>query len=546
MEMTASPYEAFPPNAANYVPLSPMTFLKQAAAIFPDKTAIIDGEARQTWSELELDARRFAGGLKAIGVGLGDTVSVMAPNTAPAFTAHFGVPMIGSVLNMLNIRLDADAIAFQLKHGGCKVLFVDSEFSSTIASALEKLDFRPVVIEIEAPGCPPSIEGATPYRSWLETATTWQDDMLPDDEWRAIALNYTSGTTGNPKGVVYHHRGAYLNAMGNALVWPMKRHPVYLWTLPMFHCNGWCFPWTIAMLAGTNVCLRKVESGAVFESIEKHAVEYLCGAPIVMNMLANAPSDQPRPTHLVKMMTAGSAPPAAVIGALESNGFEVSHVYGLTEVYGPSAVSYVRDEWRDQPPNEQLRLRARQGVAYPTQEDVVVLDPATMQPVPRDGQTMGEVFFRGNCVMKGYLANPAATEEAFAGGWFHTGDLAVWHPDYFIEIKDRAKDIIISGGENISTIEVEEVLYRHPAILEAAVVQQPDARWGEAPCAFVVLKPGAEATAESILEHCRQNLARFKVPKSVIFEDLPKTSTGKIQKYVLRKRAADLASDVEA
>ncbi|HET9158974.1 MAG TPA: AMP-binding protein, partial [Caulobacteraceae bacterium] len=400
MDNSQNPYEAFPPNAANYVPLSPLTFLSQSAAVFPERAAVIEGDTQLTWRAFEQAARRFAGGLQTLGVGLGDTVSMMAPNTTAAFTAHFGAPMAGCVLNMLNIRLDPDAIAFQLRHGACKVLFVDSEFGPVIDAALQSLPTRPIVIETQAPGFPHRIAGAIDYDNWLSAAAPWTGDPLPRDEWQAIALNYTSGTTGNPKGVVYHHRGAYLNAIGNALAWPMSRHPVYLWTLPMFHCNGWCFPWTLAMLAGTSVCLRRVESKAIFDLIQTHRVEYMCGAPVVMNTLANAPADQTRPKHKVKMMTAGAAPPAAVIGALESNGFEVAHVYGLTEVYGPSAVSYIREEWADLPREEQLHLRARQGVAYPTQEDVVVLDPATMSPVPRDGKTMGEVFFRGNCVMK--------------------------------------------------------------------------------------------------------------------------------------------------
>jgi fatty-acyl-CoA synthase len=536
-----NPFETLAKNAANDVPLSPLSFLRQTVHVFPHRIAVIEDDRSWTWSQFDQRVRAMAGVLTGLGVKKGDTVSMMAPNIPAALEAHFAAPMIGAVLNMLNIRLDAEAISFQLKHGNCKVLLVDTEFSPVIVDALSRHEVAPVVLEIAADGYPRGIDGALSYDAMVEEAEPRRGEALPDDEWDAISLSYTSGTTGNPKGVVYHHRGAYLNAIGNALAWPMERHPVMLWTLPMFHCNGWCFPWTMALLAGTNVCLRRVETKAVFEALRKHSVKYLCGAPVVMSMLANAPDDQARPDHLVKMLSAGSAPPAAVIGALEANGFAVSHVYGLTEVYGPSAVSYVQDEWQGLAQQEQLSLRARQGVAYPTQEEVCVLDPITLAPVPRDGKTMGEVFFRGNAVMKGYLNNPKATEEAFAGGYFHTGDLAVWHADNYIEIKDRAKDIIISGGENISTIEVEEVLYRHAAVLEAAVVQQSDERWGEVPCAFVVLKVGTAASAEELIEHCRKNLARFKVPKSVIFEPLPKTSTGKIQKFLLRQRAMELS-----
>ncbi|HEV8677789.1 MAG TPA: acyl-CoA synthetase [Stellaceae bacterium] len=543
-EADTTPYEiGLDKNPANFVPLSPIGFLLRTASVFPERTAVIapapaeaGGERRYTWRESLARIRRLASALRAHGVGRGDTVALMAPNVPEAFEAHFGVPMAGAVLNALNIRLDAETIAFILKHGGAKVLLTDTEFSPVIGRALALIDEKPLVVDIADPAGPGGeCLGALDYEALIAGGDPGFAGVTPEDEWDAIALNYTSGTTGNPKGVVYSHRGAYLNALGNVLVWSMRQHPVYLWTLPMFHCNGWCFPWTVTAQAGTHVCLRRVEAGAIYEAIERHGVTHMCGAPVVMNMLLNARNA--KLPHPVEMMTAGSAPPAVVIDGMEALGFRITHVYGLTEVYGPSVVCAWHDEWDALPSDERARLKARQGVRYPVLEGLMVADPESLAPVPQDGTTMGEIFMRGNIVMKGYLKNPAATEEAFAGGWFRTGDLAVAHPDGYIEIKDRSKDIIISGGENISTIEVEDVLYRHPAVLEAAIVARPDPDWGETPCAFVTLKEGAQADAAEIIAFCRERLAHFKAPRHVVFGPLPKTSTGKIQKFVLRERA---------
>jgi fatty-acyl-CoA synthase len=526
-------------NAANYVPLTPIGFLLRSAAVYPDRLAVAHGERRYRWREVLERCRRLAGALAAHGVGRGDTVALMAPNIPEAFEAHFGGPMAGAVLNALNIRLDPETIAFILGHGEAKVLITDTEFAPVVGQALRQLDHKPIVIDIDdATGPGGDRLGDMDYETFLAAGDPQFLEMTPQDEWEAIALNYTSGTTGNPKGVVYHHRGAYLNALGNILVWGMRQHPVYLWTLPMFHCNGWCFPWTITALAGTHVCLRRVEAGAIYEAIAREGVTHLCGAPVVMNMLLNVgPGLKRLLDRRIEMMTAGAAPPAAVIEGMEGLGFHITHVYGLTEVYGPAVVCAWHDEWDELPAAERARLKARQGVTYPVLEGLMVADPASLAPVPADGATMGEIFMRGNIVMKGYLKNPGATEEAFAGGWFHSGDLGVMHPDGYIELKDRSKDIIISGGENISTIEVEDVLYRHPAVLEAAVVARPDPMWGETPCAFVTLKPEVEASAEDIITFCRAHLAHFKAPRTVIFGPLPKTSTGKIQKFMLRERA---------
>jgi fatty-acyl-CoA synthase len=534
-----NPYETgLDKNAANYVPLSPIGFLLRSAAVYPNRTAVIHGNQRFTWKETLDRCRRLASALAKRGVRAGDTVAVMAPNVPAIFEAHFGVPMAGAVLNALNIRLDADTIAFILKHGETKALLTDGEFAPVVKRALAQLDRKPLVIDIADPQGPDGERlGEVDYETFLAEGDPNFTELPPKDEWDAIALNYTSGTTGNPKGVVYHHRGAYLNALGNILSWGMPQHPVYLWTLPMFHCNGWCFPWTVTALAGTHVCLRRVEAGAIYDAIERDGVTHLCGAPVVMNMLLNARNEPlPRPIH---MMTAGAAPPAAVIGGMEQLGFKITHVYGLTEVYGPAVVCAWHDEWDVLSDDERARLKARQGVPYPVLDGLMVGNPDTLMPVPSDGESMGEIFFRGNIVMKGYLKNPAATDEAFAGGWFHSGDLAVMHDDGYIEIKDRSKDIIISGGENISTIEVEDVLYRHPAVLEAAVVAKPDENWGETPCAFVTLKDGASANAADIIAFCREHMARFKAPRHVVFGPLPKTSTGKIQKFVLRERAKE-------
>jgi fatty-acyl-CoA synthase len=540
MTADTNPYQiGLDKNAANHVPLTPNGFLLRSAAVYPDRLAVVHGKRRYSWREALERCRRLAGALAAHGVGRGDTVALMAPNIPEVFEAHFGVPMAGAVLNALNIRLDVETIAFILRHGEAKVLITDSEFAPVISQALRQLDRKPLVIDVDDPAGPGGERlGQMEYEAFLAAGDPRFQEVMPQDEWDAIALNYTSGTTGNPKGVVYHHRGAYLNALGNILVWGMRQHPIYLWTLPMFHCNGWCFPWSITALAGTHVCLRRVEAAAIYEAIAREGVTHLCGAPVVMNMLLNAEPGLKRSLdRRIEMMTAGAAPPAAVIEGMEGLGFHITHVYGLTEVYGPAVVCAWHDEWDGLPAADRARLKARQGVTYPVLEGLTVADPASLAPVPADGATMGEIFMRGNIVMKGYLKNPGATEEAFAGGWFHSGDLGVMHPDGYIELKDRSKDIIISGGENISTIEVEDVLYRHPAVLEAAVVARPDPMWGETPCAFVTLKPETEASAEAIIAFCRTHLAHFKAPRTVIFGPLPKTSTGKIQKFLLRERA---------
>ncbi|HEX3412811.1 MAG TPA: acyl-CoA synthetase, partial [Stellaceae bacterium] len=543
MSTSANPYDiGLDKNAANFVPLTPIGFLVRSASVYPKRLAVVHGERRYSWREALERCRRLASALTARGIGRGDTVAVMAPNIPEAFEAHFGVPMAGAVLNALNIRLDPATIAFILEHGEAKVLITDTEFAPVVAEALAQLEQKPIVIDIvDAMGPGGERLGEMNYEEFLVTGDPAFQEITSEDEWDAIALNYTSGTTGNPKGVVYHHRGAYLNALGNVLVWGMRQHPVYLWTLPMFHCNGWCFPWTITAMAGTHVCLRRIEAAAIYEAITRQGVTHLCGAPVVMNMLLNfkpgaGPGLRRSLDRRIEMMTAGAPPPAAVIEGMEALGFHITHVYGLTEVYGPAVVCAWHDEWDELPAAERARLKARQGVTYPVLEDLTVADPMILAPVAPDGASMGEVLMRGNIVMKGYLKNPHATAEAFAGGWFHSGDLGVMHPDGYIELKDRSKDIIISGGENISTIEVEDVLYRHPAVLEAAVVARPDPMWGETPCAFVTLKPETAATAEEIIAFCREHLARFKAPRTVIFGTLPKTSTGKIQKFVLRAR----------
>ncbi|MEZ4866792.1 MAG: acyl-CoA synthetase [Caldilineaceae bacterium] len=529
-------------NAANYVPLSPLTFLERAAYVFPQRTAIVHGNDRYTWAETYARARRLASALAKRGIGLGDTVSIMGFNTPQMYEAHFGVPMTGAVLHSINTRLDAASIAFQLQHGESKVFLTDTEASTTIREALAQLEHPPLVIDIVDPYSDGGDQlGDLDYEALLAEGDpdfAWQ---LPTDEWQAITLNYTSGTTGNPKGVVYHHRGAYLNAVSNIVDGNLGQHPVYLWTLPMFHCNGWCFPWTLAAVAGTSVCLRKVRADLIYDLIEQEGVTHYCGAPTVHYMLVNAPDEvRAKKQHRIHGLIAAAPPPAAVLQKMAENDFEITHVYGLTETYGPATLCAWHNEWNELPIEEQARLKARQGVRYLMLEALTVLDPITMEPVPADGQTLGEVMFRGNNVMMGYLKNPEATDKAFADGWFHSGDLGVMHPDGYIELKDRSKDIIISGGENISTIEVENVLYRHPAILEAAVVARPDEKWGETPCAFVVLRDGASATTEEIIEYCRENMAHYKAPKTVIFGELPKTSTGKVQKFVLREQAKAL------
>jgi len=533
------------PGPANFTPLTPLSFLPRTAEVHPDRLAVIHGATRRTWAEIYRRCRRFASALAQRGIGPGDTVAVMAPNTPPMLEAHFGVPMAGGVLNALNVRLDAATIAFILNHGEAKILITDTAFAETIRAALAKTEREVLVIDIEDPEAGPvdSSErggrlGSLDYEDFLAGGDPDFDWQPPDDEWQAIALNYTSGTTGNPKGVVYHHRGAYLNALGNVQVWELKPHPVYLWTLPMFHCNGWCFPWTVTAMAGTHVCLRKVEAKAIYDAFADHGVTHLSGAPIVMQTILGAPEAERRAfDQKVRMLTAAAPPPAAVLAAMDRAGIEVTHVYGLTEVYGPAVVCAWHSEWDGLPAEAQAELKSRQGVNYPVLEGLMVADPETLEPVPRDGATRGEVFMRGNIVMKGYLKNPMASEAALKGGWFHTGDLGVWHADGYIELKDRSKDIIISGGENISSIEVEGVLYKHPEVAAAAVVAKPDEKWGETPCAFVELKPGAAPKAEELIAFCRDNMAHFKAPRHIVFGPLPKTSTGKIQKFLLREKA---------
>ncbi|MFZ1426628.1 MAG: acyl-CoA synthetase [Geminicoccaceae bacterium] len=529
-------------NEANHAPLTPLSFLLRTAAVYPDRVAVVHGRQRYSYRELLERSLRLASALQRRGIGPGDTVAAMLPNIPAMLEAHHGVPMCGAVLNALNIRLDAGALAFMLEHGEAKALITDTEYAPLMREAVQRAGRKLLVIDVDDPEGPGGERiGSVEYEALLGEGDPGFMPLWPADEWQAVALNYTSGTTGNPKGVVYHHRGAHLNAVGNVLVWSMGQFPVYLWTLPMFHCNGWCFPWSIVLQAGTQVCLRRVASETIFAALAEHGVTHLCGAPIVMGMLINAPDADRRPfTQKVRMMTAAAAPPAAVLEKMERLGVEVTHVYGLTEVYGPATVCAVQEEWADLDADARSRKLARQGVPYPVLEGLAVMDPATMTAVPPDGETIGEIMMRGHDVMKGYLKNPTATEAAFAGGWFHTGDLAVMHPDGYVEIKDRSKDIIISGGENISSIEIEGALFRHPAVLDAAVVARPDERWGETPCAFVTLRDGTTATAEELILHCRQELAHYKAPRTVVFGPLPKTSTGKIQKFELRERAKKL------
>ena len=538
----ASIYDTdLPRTEANFAPFTPLAFIQRTAEVYPDKLAIVHGELRQNWAQTYDRCRQLASALQKHGIGKKDTVAAMLPNTPPMVEAHFGVPMAGAVLNTLNTRLDPEAVAFMLDHGEAKAIIVDPEFAGIVKKALAlRTSTAPLlVIDVEDALYGEGTKiGSVTYEAFVAQGDAKFAWKYPADEWDAIALNYTSGTTGNPKGVVYHHRGAATNAISNILEWDLPKHAVYLWTLPMFHCNGWCFPWTIAARAGVNVCLRRVEAKAIFDAIRHHGVTHYCGAPIVHGLLVNAPDEMKKGVPAgVKCMVAGAAPPASMIEGMERMGWEVTHVYGLTEVYGPATVCAKHAAWDELDIGERARLNARQGVRYHLQRDARVLDPMTMQPVPMDGETMGEIMFRGNIAMKGYLKNPKATEEAFAGGWFHSGDLAVQYPDGYIKIKDRSKDIIISGGENISSIEVEDVLYRHPAVLAAAVVAKPDDKWGETPCAFLELKPGAEVTKEDIVAHCKQHLAGFKVPRYIVFGELPKTSTGKIQKFELRKAA---------
>jgi fatty-acyl-CoA synthase len=527
-------------NPANYVPLSPLSFLKRSAMVYPNRISIIQDDTQYTWSQTYERVKRFASALVKHGVGKNDTVACMLPNIAAMYEAHFAVPMAGAVINTLNTRLDADAIAFQLQHGEAKVVLTDPEFSSIIKGALALLPGKkPLVIDVMDPAYHEGERlGSIDYDEFLAQGNPDFEWSLPGDEWDPIALNYTSGTTGNPKGVVYHHRGSYLNAVSNVVSWGMAPHVVYLWTLPMFHCNGWCFPWTMAVNAGVSVCLRRVDPRRIFDLIIKHNITHMCGAPIVYGMLISAPEKYREGLkHKIFGLIAGAAPPAAILEGCDRMGFDLTHVYGLTETYGPASVCAKHPEWDAMSMEERAAMNGRQGVNHHLQEEITVLDPETMKPVPWDGETVGEIMFRGNVVMKGYLKNPDATQESFEGGWFHTGDLAVVHKDGYVKIKDRSKDVIISGGENISSIEVEEVLFKHPAVSLAAVVAKPDPKWGEVPCAYVELKADAKTTEEEIIDYCKQHLARFKVPKQIVFVELPKTSTGKIQKFKLREFA---------
>ncbi len=539
--MTQSPYDAgLDRNTANHQPLTPLTFLERAARVFPDHAAIVHGPLRRSYADFYTRSRRLASALARHGIGRGDTVTVMLANTPAMLECHYGVPMTGAVLNTLNTRLDAAILAFTLDHAETKVLITDREYAKIIREALALARAKPLVIDYDDPEYTGAGErlGSIEYEEFVasgDPAFAW---AMPNDEWDAISLNYTSGTTGDPKGVVYHHRGASLLATGNVITGGMGKHPVYLWTLPMFHCNGWCFPWSLSVVAGTHVCLRYVRAKAMYDALADHGVTHLCGAPIVMSTLLNAPDDEKRPfSQTVSFFTAAAPPPEAVLAAMQTAGFAVTHLYGLTETYGPAVVNEWNRAWEALSGAAYAAKKARQGVRYLALEALDVLDPETMLPVPADGETMGEVMFRGNVVMKGYLKNPAATAAAFAGGWFHSGDLGVKHPDGYIQLKDRSKDIIISGGENISSIEVEDTLFKHPAVQAAAVVAKPDDKWGETPCAFVELKPGASATSEEIIAWCRKHLAAYKCPRHVIFAELPKTSTGKIQKFRLRDLA---------
>ena len=531
------PYEdGLAPREANYVPLTPIDFIARAAEVYGDRLAMVHGSVRRNWRDTYARTRRLASALQRAGIGRGDTVAVLLPNIPAMVEAHFGVPMLGAVLNTLNTRLDVATMLFMLRHGEAKALIVDTEYATLAQrAALAFPELKIITVADVAPADPEHFPRAIDYETFLEQGDSefaWQP---PANEWDAIALNYTSGTTGDPKGVVYHHRGAYLNAVSNILEWDLPKHAVYLWTLPLFHCNGWCFAWTIAARAGVNVCLRKFDAKLVFDLIRTEGVTHYCGAPIVQGALADAPAEYREGiAHTVRTMVAGAPPPPAVIAKMKQIGIELTHVYGLTEVYGPASVCAVQDAWKSLPDDEQARLAARQGVRYHLQAGVSVRNPTTMEPVPNDGETLGEIMFRGNICMKGYLKNERATEDAFRGGWFHTGDLGVMTPDGYVRITDRSKDIIISGGENISSIEVEDTLYRHPAIALAAVVAMPDPKWGEVPCAFVELRPGASVTAEEIVAHCRLFLASYKVPRVVKFGELPRTATGKIQKYELR------------
>ena len=539
--MANTPYDnELDRNPANFQPLTPLGFLERAAAVFPNRTAIIHGPLHRSYAEFYARSRRLGSALAKRGIKRGDTVSVMLANTPAMLECHYGVPMCQAVLNTLNTRLDAPIIAFSLDHADAKVVVIDREFSKVMKNALAQAKVKPLVIDYDDPECSSGGErlGEIDYEQFVASGDPNYAWHMPDDEWDAITLNYTSGTTGDPKGVVYHHRGAYLLAVANVVTASMAKHPIYLWTLPMFHCNGWCFPWSLSVVAGTHVCLRAVRASAMFDAIANYKVTHLCGAPIVMATLLNAPAAEKKPLpHVVEFFTAAAPPPEAVLAAMKEAGFNVTHLYGLTECYGPTVVNDWNADWDKLSTSEQAAKKARQGVRYGALEALDVLDPTTLNPVKRDGKTLGEVMMRGNVVMKGYLKNPKSTQAVFEGGWFHTGDIGVIHPDGYIQLKDRSKDIIISGGENISSIEVEDALYKHPAIAAAAVVAKPDEKWGETPCAFVELKPGAQASADELLQWCKKHLAGYKCPRYVVFAEIPKTSTGKIQKFKLREMA---------
>ncbi len=527
---------------ANYTPLTPVSFLNRTARTYPEYLAVIDGDLRKTWREVSERTRKLASALRNLGVSKNRTVSIIAPNSLSIFEAHFGVPMSGGVLNAINTRISPREIAFILEHARSEVFIVDAECAPSAGEALSMIDRQLTVIEVPAPNMEMSLDGSLHYEDFLNSGDPNQEIMeLPDDEWDAISLNYTSGTTGDPKGVVYHYRGAYLNALSNIVAWEMPHHPVYLWTLPMFHCNGWCFPWTLAAVAGVNVCLRQIHSKSIFDAIADHGVTHFCGAPIIMGMIINAKDNERRSfSHQVNMMTAAAPPPSAVLESMESAGFSVTHVYGLTETYGPAVICAWKGEWDRLDDQQKARKKSRQGVTYPVLEDLKILDSETLAPVANDGQELGETMFRGNIVMKGYLDNPDATQQAFAGGWFHSGDLGVMHGDQYIQLKDRSKDIIISGGENISSIEVENCLYAHSDVIAVAVVARPDEKWGEIPCAFVERASGTTVSEQELIDFCKSRIARYKAPRVIIFQDLPKTSTGKIQKFKLREQAKSM------
>ena len=544
--LSSNPYQiGLDKNPANYVPLSPLTFIERSAHVHPNHLALVHGSHRYTWAQSFDRCKRLASALQQLGIQEGNTVSIMAHNSREMFEAHFGIPVLGAVIHAINTRLDAANIAFMMDHAETKVLIADKEFSPIIKEALSKMKGPlPRVIDIDDPeAMGGECFGEMNYEELLEKGHTNFPWTMPKDEWQAIALGYTSGTTGNPKGVVTHHRGAYLNAISNLLAWDMPRHSVYLWTLPMFHCNGWCYPWSVAAISGTNVCLRKVEVEKIYELIAEEGITHYCGAPIVHNWMVSAPPElMAKKQNKIQGMVAAAPPPAALLASMEENDFEITHVYGLTETYGPAVVCEPHSEWAELSITDKARMNARQGVRYHMLEEIIVADPDTLEPVPADGETIGEILFRGNNVMMGYFKNPNATEAAFRGGWFHSGDLGVMHPDGYIQIRDRSKDIIISGGENISSIEVQDVLYTHPAVLAVGVVACPDSKWGETPCAFIEIKPGYESlTSDEIIAFCREHMAKFKVPKHVVFGELPKTSTGKIQKFKLREMAKEYA-----